>query len=55
MCVLQVEIVEAEGSAVAKHRLGINVPAVTNTDSTMQKLLESMFYMSSVSHELLNM
>jgi hypothetical protein len=42
-------IVEPEQTAVARQRFGKHVPAATNTHAAIQELLDSVFYMWSVS------
>jgi hypothetical protein len=39
---------ELEETAVARERLGKHVPAATNTDATIEELLEAVFYVGSV-------
>jgi hypothetical protein len=40
---------------VTSQQLSKHVPAVTNTQATIEELLDAVFYMRSVSYQMLNM
>jgi hypothetical protein len=46
--------VEPEETAVARQWLGKNLPAKADTHATIEELLDAVFSMLSVSHQILN-
>jgi hypothetical protein len=52
---LKVGTDEPEETAVGRQRLRKHVPAATNTHATTEGLLDAVFYMRSVSYQILHM
>jgi hypothetical protein len=52
---LKARIVEREETAIARRWLGKHVPVAVNVHTAVEELLEIMFYMWSVSYQILSM
>jgi hypothetical protein len=49
---LKAGIVEQEEAAVAMQQLGKHIPSATNTQATLDKLLDAVLYMWSLSYQI---